>query len=212
MLTDWEIRRGIVAYGRRFYDAGLVAANDGNISVRIMGDRLMITPSGSALGNLNVENLVYVDLSGQVLSGRMKPSSELPMHLAIYRKRPDVSAIIHTHPPVSTAFSVARISLSEPVLPEVILGFGDIPIAPYATPGTPEGAQILDTIIDTHDVVILDHHGAVAVGATLEEAYQKMERLEHTAKTLLAAHQLGGVSVLPDEEVEKLKTLRRQSL
>lgn len=211
MLTDWEIRRSIVGYGKRVHNAGLVAATDGNISVRIMGDRVMITPSGSALGNLNPDQLLYVDFSGNVLSGRGKPSSELPMHIAIYKKRPDVSAIIHTHPPVSTAFSIARISLSEPVLPEVVVGLGDIPISPYATPGTPEGAAILEGIIETHDVVILDHHGAVAVGKTLEEAFQKMEKLEHAARTILAAHQLGGVSVLPDEEVEKLKAIREQS-
>ncbi|GBD94476.1 methylthioribulose-1-phosphate dehydratase [bacterium BMS3Abin05] len=210
MMTDWEIRRSIVHYGKLVHRAGFVAATDGNISVRMMEDRLMITASGSALGNLDPAALLYVDFSGQVLQGRGKPSSELPMHLTIYKKRPDVLAIIHTHPPISTAISIAKESLSQAVLPEVVIMFGEIPIAPYATPSTDEGAKVVESLIEHHDVIILDHHGAVTVGKTLEDAFFKLEKLEHAAKTLLTAKQLGKISPLSEEEVKKLKAVRKQ--
>jgi len=207
MKTDWEARREIVAFGAKVYRKGLVAATDGNISLRIFEDRIMITPSGSCLGSLNIEDLAYVDMSGQLLAGRIKPSSELPMHIEIFRKRPDVSAIIHAHPPLATAFTVAGKSISQPVLPEVFVMFGQIPVAPYAPPSTPESVQAISGLIEKNDVILLDHHGAVTVGKSLDEAFLKMEKLEHTASTLLAAEQLGQITPLSAAEIEKLKQL-----
>ncbi len=205
MLTDWEIRRNIIAFGKKAYEKGLVAASDGNISVRLFDDRLMITPSGATLGNLNPDNLIYLDLNGTILQGRKNPSSELPMHLMIYQQRPDVRAIIHTHPQVTTAFSVAGESLSVPVLPEMVIMFDTIPIAPYASPSSIESAEAIEPYIQNHDLIILDHHGVVALGQSLNDAFLKLEKLEHTAKTLLAAKQLGGINPLSPESVAKLK-------
>lgn len=206
--TDWEIRRDIVAIGKRVYARGLVVATDGNISVRMMSDRVMITPSGSCFESLNVDQFVYMDLTGQVLGPGANPSSEWPMHLEIYRKRPDINAIIHAHPPIATAFSVAGSSLSEPVLPESVVTFGSIPTAPYATPATRESADAIRELIETHDVIILDHHGAVAAGKDLDDAFQKMERLEHVASTLLAARQAGGIIPLTTDALKKLEAMR----
>jgi L-fuculose-phosphate aldolase len=206
MLTDWEIRREIVAFGKKVYEKGLVSATDGNISVRVMSDRLMITPSGASLGNLNTEDLVYADLTGQVLAGRGKPSSELPMHLEIYRHRPHVNAVMHAHPPFTTAFTVAGESLASPVLPEVVIMFGEIPVAPYGTPASEESAQSILNLIPDHDVIVLDHHGAVTLGKSLEDAFFKMEKLEHAASTLLAAKQIGGINPLTPSAVEKLES------
>jgi L-fuculose-phosphate aldolase len=204
MYTDWEIRRNILSYGKRVYEMGFVAATDGNISVRTMNNRLMITPSGVALGKMNSEELIYVDFEGRTLQGRRKPSSELPMHIMIYKQRLDVQAIIHTHPPIATAFSVAGKSLSQPVLPEVVLMFGEIPVASYATPSTIESAYAVKNLILDHDIIILDHHGAVSIGSSLEDAFLKLEKLEQTAKTLIAAKQLGEVLPLSTEEINKL--------
>ncbi len=205
MLTDWEIRRNIIAFGKKAYEKELVAASDGNISVRLFDDRLMITPSGATLGNLNPDNLIYLDLNGTILQGRKNPSSELPMHLMIYQQRPDVRAVFHTHPQVTTAFSVAGESLSVPVLPEMVIMFDTIPIAPYASPSSIESAEAIEPYIQNHDLIILDHHGVVALGQSLNDAFLKLEKLEHTAKTLLAAKQLGGINPLSPESVAKLK-------
>ena len=212
MKTDWEIRREICLFGKRVYEKGFVTATDGNISMRMMANRLMITPSASCLGDLNVNDLAYVDLTGQILQSNCKPSSELPMHLEIYRNRPDVNAIIHTHPVNSTSFTVAGESFSPPVLPELILGIGDVPIAKYATPSTNESAVVISELIKNHDVIILDHHGVVTVGKTLLDAFFKLERLEHAASTLLAAKQLGNINPLNPSDIEKLHEIREKYL
>lgn len=211
MKTDWEARRELTAYGKKVYQSRLVAAMDGNISIRIFTDRFLITPSGSCLGALNIEDLVYVDREGQTLVGRIKPSSELPMHLEIYKKRPDVFAIIHAHPPLATAFTIAGKSISDPVIPEVFVQFGKIPVAPYAPPSTKESVEMISKIISNHDLILLDHHGAVAVGKSLEEAFLKMEKLEHTAATLIAAEQLGQITPLSQADLENLKKVYKLS-
>lgn len=212
MKTDWEIRREICQYGKKVYNKGFVAATDGNISMRMMTDRMFITPSSSCLGSMNVNDLVYVDFNGQVLQSSRNPSSELPMHLEIYKKRPDVNAIIHTHPSISTAFTIAGENFSQPVLPELILGIGDVPIAKYATPSTPESAVVISELIKNHDVIILDHHGVVTVGENLQKALFKLEKLEHAASTLLAAKQLGNINPLNPADIEKLHEIRQKYL
>ena len=212
MKTDWEIRREICRYGKMVYDKGFVAATDGNISMRMMTNRLFITPSASCLGDLNVNELAYVDFNGHVLQSNCNPSSELPMHLEIYKKRPEINAIIHTHPAHSTAFTVAGESFEQPVLPELILGIGDVPIAKYATPSTHESAVVISELIKNHDVIILDHHGVVTVGINLQEAFYKLERLEHAASTLLAAKQLGNINPLNPSDIKKLHEIKQKYL
>jgi L-fuculose-phosphate aldolase len=204
MSSEWNIRRKIVEIGRRAYEQGFVAATDGNISVRTMGDRLFITPSGSCLGELQPDDLLYVDFVGRVLAGRGRPSSELDLHLEAYRRRPDVQAVIHAHPPVTNAFGFAGVSLAAPVIPEVVVAFGTIPTTEYATPSSEEGPQAIRDLVKHHDVMVLQRHGSLTVGSDLTDAYRKLEKLEHAAKTILATRLLGRVRELTPDELDRL--------
>jgi len=203
------LRRELAAIGARMYARGFVAAADGNLSARAGRDRLLVTPAGSCLGELKPEEIVYVSGSGQVLSGRQRPTSELAMHLRVYARRPDVGAVIHAHPVHATALSVAGLTLSEPVLPELVLHLGSIPTTPYATLATEEGARAIDELIAAHDALILDRHGVLTAGCDLEAAFRALERLEHGARIVLAARRAGRVLTLPAEEAAKLEAMRR---
>lgn len=209
MPTEYELRKQLVEVCRRLYERELIVAMDGNVSCRIGPNRFLTTPSGACKGYLTPDQLVAVDLDGKKLAGSLKPSSEFGMHAAIYAVRPDVMAIVHAHPPTATAFSVAGVSLAEPILTEVVLTVGSIPTAPYATPGTPEVADSIRTLIETYDCCILDHHGVVTVGRDLFEAYYRMETVEQTAKVALTAHQLGGAHPLSPHQIGPLKTIRQ---
>ncbi len=209
MPNEWQIRREIVAIGKQAYDRGLVAATDGNISVRVMDDRFLITPSGSCLGELKLEQLVYVDFDGRVLSGG-KPTGELSMHLAAYRERSDINAVLHAHPPVTTGFTIAGKSLAQCIIPEVVVIFGTIPTTEYATISTEEGAKAIRELIKNHDALILDRHGTITVGKELIEAYRKLEKVEYCAQVTLIAHQLGRVRTLSTDEIMKLETVRKK--
>jgi L-fuculose-phosphate aldolase len=211
MKTDWEARRDIIACARQVYDKGIVAATDGNISYRMITDRFMITPSGTSFANITTDELAYVDIDGNILNFEQKPSSELPMHLEIYRQRPDVNAVIHAHPPFATALTLTGNSLADPILPEVVMMFGKIPTAPYATPSTQESAESIRPLIKEHDAILLDHHGAVTYAESLDVAYYKMEKLEHAAKTVLAAKSLGTPKILDENQLRKLKDLKQNS-
>jgi len=206
MITEWQIRREIVETARKVYDAGFVVATDGNISVRVMGDRLFLTPSGSCMKTLNPADLVYVDFDGRVLSGG-RPSSELPLHLTVYRQRPDVNAVIHSHPPLAVGCSVAGVSLEPPVVPEAVMSLGRIPTAEYATLSSEESAASIRELIRAHDAVVMDRHGAVTVGKTLADAFRRLEKVEYTARVTLAATQLGQVRTLTPEQMEKLNAV-----
>ncbi|MFH1144148.1 MAG: class II aldolase/adducin family protein [Candidatus Eisenbacteria bacterium] len=215
MMAEFLIRRSVVEAGHRLYACGLVAATDGNISARLPGRRLLVTPAGSCLGELCAEDLIVVtdlSLSGRPpsdhLPARRRPTSELPLHLAAYAERPDIAALVHAHPLTVTAFTVAGLTLDLPVLPEVLLSLGPIATAPYATPSTGEGARVIRGIIGAHDVIVLDRHGAIAVGTDAIDACRKMEKLEQAARILLNAHQLGRVQTLPEAEVERLNAMR----
>jgi len=209
--TDWETRRDIVNCAKKAFHRGLVAATDGNISMRMDVDRVMITPGGTSFAHLNPGELAYVDINGTLLDYSCKPSSELPMHLEIYRQRSDVQAIIHAHPPYTTAFTVAGKSMATPVLPEVIVMLGAVPTAEYATPSTTESAEVIRELIKKHDVILLDHHGAVTCGETLDEAYYKMDKLEHAARTMLAANSLGNINPLTNDNIEKLQRFKKKT-
>lgn len=209
MLTDWEIRRQMVAIGKKMYQQRLVSAKDGNISVKMKKDKIIITPGSSCLGTLDFNHMVHINSEG-VCTGELRPSSEMPMHLEIYRQRPDVNAIIHAHPIITTAFTLTGEDFSIPALPEVVLMFGEIPIAPYATPATDEGAKSISELILKHNVIVLDHHGSLTVGKDLTEAYCRLEKLEHTANILFAARQLGKIKPLSDSDIEKLMQLKKE--
>ncbi len=205
-----ELRAGIVEVGRRLWARGFVASNDGNISVRIGPDRLLVTPASVSKGFMTAEMMVVTDLQGRLISGApgRKPSSEILMHLEAYRLRPDVGAVVHAHPPLATGFAVAGIALDRAVLAEVVTTLGSIPIAEYGTPSTRELADSVAPYLRAHDGLLLANHGALALGADLFGAYYKMETIEHFARISLVARLLGREHVLSREEVTRLQNLR----
>jgi len=210
MNAEWQIRRQVAHYARRVYENGFVAATDGNLSHRLGRDRLLVTPSGCCLGEVRPQDLVVVSLEGRVLSGRHKPTSELPLHLEAYRRRADVDAVVHAHPPIANAFSFAGRTLDPCVIPEVIVSLGRVPTAPYATPSSEEGPRSIAPLIGEHDAIILERHGTLTVGRDLRDAYLKLEKLEHAARVLLAAHQLGPVRPLSPDELQRLARVCEQ--
>jgi len=205
-----QIRADIVEVGRRLWTRGYVASNDGNISVRLGPDRLLMTPASVSKGFMTAEMMVLTDLDGKVVEaapGR-KPSSEALMHLVAYRQRPDIGAVVHAHPPLATGFAVAGIPLDRAVLAEVVTTLGSIPIAEYGTPSTRELADTVAPYLRAHDGVLLANHGAMALGKDLFSAYYKMETIEHFANISLVARLLGREHLLSREEVDRLQGLR----
>jgi L-fuculose-phosphate aldolase len=203
-----QVRADIVEAGRRLYARGFVASNDGNISYRLDDARLMTTPKSVSKGFMTPDMMVVVDYSGRKIAGDRDPSSELPMHLEIYRNRPDVNAVVHAHPPLATGFAVAGIPLTRAVLAEVITTLGSIPIAEYGTPSTAELPDAVRKYIKAHDGMLLANHGAVTCGTDVMGAYYKMETIEHFAKISLVARLLGREHLISREEVERLQGLR----
>ena len=195
---------------RRLYERGLVAGPDGNVSVRLHDGSIVVTPSGMSKVDVTPDDLVLVDPEGRVLDGKGNPSSELRMHLRIYERRADVSAVVHGHPPTATGFAVAGESFMAPVLPEVILQMGEVPIVRYATPGTAELADSFDPYLARHDAFLMANHGATTVGPTLEVAHQRIESLEHAARIILAARMLGRVNELSPADVKALRASREE--
>jgi len=215
-IREHDLRQEMVRVGRLLWERGYVAATDGNLSARLPSDRLLVTASGISKGFLSDEDMVVMRLDGELVSSYrgkgQQPSSEISMHLEVYRQRPDVNAVVHAHPPLATAFSIAGVSLARCVIPEVIVTMGGIPTAEYATPGTPEVSASIRQAIQDYDAIILAHHGSLTVGSTLWEAYLRLEKVEHTAAITLAAHQLGRVNALSPQAVEKLAQKRRDLL
>lgn len=206
-ISESTLRQTMVEIGRRMYNRGYVAANDGNISVRLDSDRILTTPTGVSKGFMAPEKMVIVDLTGKPLSDG-RPSTELPMHLFIYRERPDVQAVVHAHPPFATGFATAGMPLDKCVLAEVIVTIGSIPLAAYGTPSTEELPNTLKPFIHSCEAFLMANHGSVTIGRDLMDAYFKMERVEHFAKIVFIARALGGERVLPKEQVQKLYELR----
>ena len=207
LARQTQLRQDIVHVGHLLHQRHLVAATDGNISARLTDDRLLITPSGLNKGFLQESDILTVDLNGKVIQGEGRPSSEIQMHLTAYCQRPDIGAVVHAHPPLATACSIAGVSLESGVLPEVIITLGAIPTAPYATPGTAAVSQSIQELIRYYDAIILAQHGGLTVGRNLTEAYNRMEKLEHAALIMVTARQLGRLQPLPAAEVEKLTRL-----
>jgi L-fuculose-phosphate aldolase len=198
-------RDQIVDVCRRLYERGLIAGPDGNVSVRLPGGDVMITPSGRSKGKVTADSLVVVDITGHPVDRGGRPSSEMQMHLRIYQRRADVNAIVHAHPPTATGFGVAGLSIAAPVLPEVILQMGTVPLVPYATPGTDALPDAMEPFLLDHDAFLLANHGATTVGASLESAHQRMESLEHAARILWVARSLGTVNELSATDVMALR-------
>jgi L-fuculose-phosphate aldolase len=202
-VNERAVRQEICEIGRRLYEKGLVAGADGNISVRLPRERLLTTPSGCSKGFLKPEDLVVTDMAGKPMGGG-KPSSEIMLHLAVYRKRTDVQAVVHAHPPTAVAFTVAGVSLEQCVMPEVLLYIGTLPTTRYATPSSPEGPEVIEELIGKHDALLLDRHGAVTVGKDVCQAWERMEKLEHFAQVVMRAKTLGAVRTLSEDELSRL--------
>lgn len=196
---------------QRLYAGGLIAATDGNVSCRVGEESFLITPSGKPKGDLVPLDMLLVNMQGEVISGSGNPSSEIRMHSLIYSRRDDVRAVVHAHPPMLTAFTVAGIPFMTEALPEVYLVFGAVPTAPYATPTTDEVPRSIEPLVDDHQAILLERHGSVTVGASLEDAYLRLEKLEHAAHTLFYSHALAGgsLSPLPEGLLRKLDGLHR---
>lgn len=200
--------RAICEVGRRLAERGLIAGAEGNIAVRLSADRLLVTPSGRAKGDLVPDDLVEVDPSGRPLRGARRPTTELAMHLAILRTRPDVVAVVHAHPPVATGFALAGESFAAGPLPELVVKVGPVPLVPYVTPGTTDVGEAVRPYAAAHDALLLANHGAVTMGRTLDDAHYRMESLEQAARIVLVARLLGRVVPLTPEELARLMALR----
>ena len=204
-----SLRREIVRVCRRLYERGLIAGGEGNVSARRDRESLLVTPAGAAKVDVAEDDLVVVDLAGNPVAGSGRASSELGMHLRIYDRRPDVNAVVHAHPPFATAFAVAGEDMMAPVLPELLVLIGGVPLVPYATPGSPALADAIEPFLLLHDALLMANHGATSFGPTLSIAHQRMESLEHGAQILFAARALGHVTALTDAQRDALLKLRR---
>jgi L-fuculose-phosphate aldolase len=208
MPSERESRREIVHWGKMLHQCGFVAATDGNLSVRLDERRILATPTAMSKSRMRPTDLVIVDMEGRRLAGRRHVSSEIAMHLLIYKLRPDVGGIVHAHPPTATGFAAAGIALNQPLVCEVVIGLGSIPLARYGTPGTPELSDALEPLIPEYDAILMSNHGVVAYGDTLHHAYMKMETVEHFAQIALVTHLLGRQQPLRAAELEKLLVAR----
>jgi L-fuculose-phosphate aldolase len=203
-----RLTRQICQMGRRMYERGFVVACEGNLSVRLNPNRILITPTRKCKWRLTPDNLVIIDLNGTIVRGNGRPSSEMLMHLLYYRLRSDVQAVCHAHPPIATGFAAAGRALEEAVLPEVVVGLGKIPLAPYGTPGTAELCAGLESLVTAHDAILLENHGLVTCGQDLDTAYERLEIVEHFARVLLIAQSLGGPNLLSRTQLQKLSATK----
>jgi len=216
-MNEYALREQICKIGELMHRQGYIDGNSGNISVRLDGRRVLTTPSGLAKGFMSPEQLIIVDLDGKRIdrptseNADLRPTSELAMHLECYRQREDVQGVVHAHPPVSVAMTIAGIGFQQCLIPEAVVILGLIPTTPYATPASEENREAIRGLIAHHDVIMLAFHGSLTVGKTVWDAYMKLESLEHTAKILTTVHQLGGAkNPLPADKITKLVDARER--
>ena len=209
MKSPFEIKKEICDVGHKLWLKGFVAANDGNISVKINDHEYYCTPTGVSKGSLTPDMIIKVDENGKKIEGKLNPSSEIKMHMRVYQKRPDVTAVVHAHPPVATAFTVADIDLDQYILPEAVLTIGNVPTCDYGTPSTMEIPDSLDPFLQNHDAFLLRNHGALTVGCNLNKAFFVMEEVEFNAVICKHAMDLGAVHEISNEQLKKLMDLRK---
>ena len=210
--NEYEIKKQICDIGKRIYNRNMVAANDGNISVKLSDNEFLCTPTGVSKGFMTPEFICKVDAKGNVIQANkgFRPSSEIKMHMRVYEKRPDVNAVVHAHPTFATAFAIAGIPLTQPIMPEAVIALGCVPIAPYGTPSTTEIPDAVEPYLEHFDAVLLESHGALTWSGDLLAAYHKMESVEFYAELLYKARQLGGPKEFDQKTVERLYEIRRQ--
>lgn len=210
MGTPFTMKKAICSYGKLLYDRGMLAGTDGNISVRLDDERIMITPSGVAKGRMEPDQTIIVDLYGKQLQGNLKPSSELPMHLFVYRSRPDIKAVVHSHAPYATSFAAAGIELADDILPEIVVFIGGIPLTDYAPPGTDAVPKSLEPHIEENNAFLLRNHGLLTIGSDLDQAYNRHETVEHYARIVHLARQLGNINAIPSDDFKRLEKMRKK--
>lgn len=206
--SQTELRHDLCEVGRRVWQRGYVAYNDGNLSVRLDQNTVLATPTGVSKGFLTPDMLVLVDLEGKQIGGHLRMSSEIQMHLTLYRERCDIGAVVHSHPPHATAFAVIGEPLNRPTLPEAVVALAGVPLADYGAPGTPELSRTVLPYIHDYDVYMLANHGVTAVGRDIFEAYYRTETLEHLAHITFIARCLGGEREIPANELPHLRAMR----
>ncbi|HJZ80224.1 MAG TPA: class II aldolase/adducin family protein [Pyrinomonadaceae bacterium] len=206
-MNEANARRDLIRICHLMYERSYVVSSDGNISVQLDDGRVLATPTMTCKGRMSEDLIAITDLEGQALNEK-KASSELAMHLLIYRERPDVKAVCHAHPPHGTAFAVAGIPIDQPILSEVILTLGCVPLAEYGTPSTDELSDAMRPLVKHHNALLMANHGAVAYGADLWQAWDRLETLEHTAKIAILSRVLGGSRNLSPDAIEKLINVR----
>ena len=208
--SERALRQDLVRFGKMLHSQGFVAATDGNLSVRLDDQRILITPTCVSKGMMRPQDMVIVGLDGRKLNGSSNPSSEIAMHLTIYRMRPDIGAVVHAHPCTATGFASAGMALDEPLCSEVVITLGSVPLAPYATTGSMELSDSLRPFIPYHDAILMANHGVVTYGEDLCRAYMRMEAVEHYARIVLTTRLLGSAQSLDSHELEKLVAVRSQ--
>lgn len=211
MKSELEIKQEMCEIGRRVYNRGMVAANDGNFSVKLSEDEYLCTPTGVSKGFMTPEYICKVNAKGEVLEANegFRPSSEVKMHMRIYQERPDVNAVVHAHPMYATTFAIAGEALMDPIMPEAVIFLGGVPLAKYGTPSTMEIPDSIQEFLQDYDAVLLENHGALTYSDTLLNAYHRMESVEFYARLMYQARMLGGPKIIPPNKVEELKEIRR---
>jgi L-fuculose-phosphate aldolase len=209
-MEEKQARKLICEIGRLLYERSYVVSSDGNISVRLDENTVLATPTMTCKGRMTEDSLALTDMEGKPLSDK-RASSELAMHLLIYRERPDVRAVCHAHPPHGTAFAVAGLAIDKPILSEVILTLGCVPLTDYGTPSTDELTAAMQPFVKHHNALLMANHGAVAYGENLWQAFDRLETLEHTARIAILAKILGGANNLPSDAIEKLINIRERA-
>ncbi len=209
-MDEQTARREIVRVGQLLYERSYVVSSDGNVSVRLDDGRIIATPTMTSKGRMTEDSLAVTDMEGKALNNR-RASSELAMHLLIYRERPDVKSVCHAHPPHGSAFAVAGLAIDQPILSEVILALGCVPLAEYGTPSTDELTEAMRPLVKHHNAILMANHGAVAYGADVWQAFDRLETLEHTAKITILSRALGGSRNLSPDAIEKLINVREKA-
>ena len=209
-VSEDQYRAGITRFCHLIYEKGYVASTDGNVSARLPDGHIMCTPTISNKGFVKPEDMVIIDMKAQKIKGERKASSEIAMHLLIYEMRPDIHAVVHAHPPCATAYAAAGIPLNKALISEVVLALGCVPLAEYGTPGTPELSNRLKPFVKNFDALLMANHGVVTYGVNLEDAFNRMDTVEHFAKISIYTKILGRERLLSSEDVEKLWVQRQK--
>ena len=208
--TISQHKNDIIEICKRVYANGWVAANDGNVSIKLDSSTVLCTPTGMSKGYLTTDELIKVDMEGNKIDGFLEPSSEIKMHIDVYKNKPGVNSVVHAHPPYATGYAVAGLALDECVMPEIIVGLGSIPLTKFGTPSTMEIPENIRPYLKEYNVFLLENHGALSLGNDVYQAYYRMESLELFAKISLFAKLAGKVQVLSEEDAKKVIEIRKQ--